>query len=384
MTAATLSMVDNPRTAAVSRRVLKILSGRLSGKAFPLDGRDRLSIGHGLGNDVVLRGAGTRDCAVELGLTPDAAQLRVLQGQVELLGRTLEAGEQAVLPAYLPIRIGEYLVAHGAPVSARWDDAGAIADMPVGSAVGPLQAPRIIDRLLDMGREHLGRIDRRTGRLAVAGGSVCLLAIAAAQPLGTLVTGGKGDKVELQREVRQAGFRAVKVDTAPDGSLAVTGVVRDEEELGRLRALAVQSGEGVIVDAQTGPALADAATDLLQTKGVAARVTPAQPGALVVNAGYMPQDKQQALSAELKKDLPAVSAVGFKVDDSLDASPLQAFFTQSGAGLATIVTDPPHILTADGSRWFPGSTLPTGHKLLAVAPEGVTFEKDGRVEQITP
>lgn len=64
MTAATLSMVDNPRTAAVSRRVLKILSGRLSGKAFPLDGRDRLSIGHGLGNDVVLRGAGTRDCAV--------------------------------------------------------------------------------------------------------------------------------------------------------------------------------------------------------------------------------------------------------------------------------------------------------------------------------
>lgn len=384
MTAATLSMIDNPRTAAVSRRVLKILSGRLSGKAFPLDGRERLSIGHGLGNDVVLRGAGTRDCAVEMSLTPDAAQLRVLQGQVELLGRTLTAGEQAVLPAYLPIRIGEYLVAHGAPVSPRWADAGAIADMPVGSAVGPLQAPRIVDRLLDMGREHLGRIDRHSARLAMAAGCVCLLGLAAAQPLGTLVSGGKGDRTALQREVRQAGFPAVKVNSAPDGSLAVTGVVRDEDELGRLRALAVQSGEGVIVDAQTGPALADAATDLLQTKGVAARVTPAQPGALVVSAGYMPQDKQQELSAELKKDLPAVSAVGFKVDDSLDASPLQAFFTQSGAGLATIVTDPPHILTADGSRWFPGSTLPTGHKLLAVAPEGVTFEKDGRVEQITP
>lgn len=384
MTAATLSMIDNPRTAAVSRRVLKILSGRLSGKAFPLDGRDRLSIGHGLGNDVVLRGAGTRDCAVEMSLTPDAAQLRVLQGQVELLGRTLAAGEQAVLPAYLPIRIGEYLVAHGAPVSARWEDAGAIADMPVGNAIGPLQAPRIVDRLLDMGREHLGRIDRKTMRLTVATGCICLLGVAAAQPLGDLVTGGKGDRTALQREVRRAGFPAVKVNSAPDGSLAVTGVVRDEDELGRLRALAVQSGDGVIVDAQTGPALADAAADLLQTKGVAAHVTPAQPGALVVSAGYMPQDRQQALSAELKKDLPAVSAVGFRVDDSLDASPLQAFFTQSGAGLATIVTDPPHILTADGSRWFPGSTLPTGHKLLAVAPEGVTFEKDGRVEQITP
>ncbi len=384
MTAATLSQIDNPRTAAVSRRVLKILSGRLSGKAFPLDGRDRISIGHGLANDVVLRGSGTRDCAVELGMTADAAQLRVLQGQVELLGRTMGAGEQAVLPAYLPIRIGEYLVAHGAPVSARWEDAGAIADTPVGTAIGPLQAPRILDRLLDMGREQAGRINRGTVKLVAGVGCIGLLGIAAAQPIGTLVVGDRSDPAGFTREVRQAGFPGVKVDRTADGTLAVTGVVRDEDELGRLRALAKQRSDAVVVDAQTGPALADAATDLLQQKGVSARVTPAQPGALVVSAGYMPADRQEDLRGELRKDLPAVAHVDFKVDDSLDASPLQAFFTQSGAGLATIVTDPPHILTADGSRWFPGSTLPTGHHLLSVEPGAVTFEKDGRTEQITP
>ena len=384
MNAATLSMVDNPRTAAVSRRVLKVLSGRLSGKAFPLDGRDRISIGHGLANDVVLRGTGTRDCALELNLAEDAAQLRVLQGQVELLGRMLEAGSQAVLPAYLPIRLGEYLIAHGAPVSARWDDAGAIADMPVGTAVGPLQAPRMIDRLLDMGRTQAGRIDRRTIRLVAGTGCIVLLGMAAAQPIGTLVIGDRSDPIMVAREVRQAGFPAVKVDRTADGSLTFTGVVRDEDELGRLRALAQQRSDNVVVDAQTGPALADAATDLLQQKGVSARVAPAQPGALVVSAGYMPADRQEDLRDELRKDLPAVAQVGFKVDDSLDASPLQAFFTQSGAGLATIVTDPPHILTADGSRWFPGSTLPTGHHLLSVEPGAVTFEKDGRTEQITP
>ena len=76
--------------------------------------------------------------------------------------------------------------------------------------------------------------------------------------------------------------------------------------------------------------------------------------------------------ADLRKDLPAVRQVGFRVDDSLDASPLQSFFTQSGAGLATIVADPAHIVTADGSHWFPGATLPTGHHLVSVAPNAVT------------
>lgn len=384
MTAATLRMVDDPSGAVVSRRVLKILSGRLSGKAFPLDGRDRVSIGHGLANDVVLRGMGTRDCSVELSLSADSAQMRVLQGEIELLGRTMAAGDQAVLPAYLPVRLGEYLIAHGAPVSARWEDASAIADTPVGTAVGPLQAPRVLDRLMDAARAQAGRIEVRMIRLAVGGACVILLGVAAAQPLGHLVTGGKSDPRALERDVRQAGFPAVDVERAPDGSLAVKGVVRDEEELARLRALATHSADSVIVDAQTGPALADAAADLLQIKGVAARVAPAQPGALMVSAGYMPESRKAELREELKQDLPSVKAVGFKVDDSLDASPLQAFFTQSGAGLATIVADPPHIVTADGSHWFPGSTLPTGHRLVAVDPQTVTFEKDGRLEEITP
>ena len=52
--------------------------------------------------------------------------------------------------------------------------------------------------------------------------------------------------------------------------------------------------------------------------------------------------------------------------------------------VATIVADPAHIVTADGSHWFPGATLPTGHHLVSVTPNAVTFEKDGRMERITP
>lgn len=382
MTAEALPLVDNPRANAVSRHVLRVLSGRLSGKAFPLDGRDRLSIGHSLGNDVVLRGSGTRNCAVELLLDADAARLCVVQGQAEVLGRTLEAGEQIVLPSYLPFRIGEYLVAHGSSASARWQDAEKIAGTSCGTATGALQAPSLVDRLVDEAWGRIGGIDRRAVRVLLGIGCVGLLTIAAAEPLQNALTAARGGRVALERELRQAGFPDVSVAQAGDGTMAVTGVVRDEDELGRLRALATQWGGGVVVDAQTGSALASAAADVLQARGVAAHVASIAPGALVVSAGYMPMDRQERLRGELRKDLPAIRRLTFRVDDGLEASPLQAFFTQSGAGLATVVADPPHILTADGSRWFPGATLPTGHHLLSVSPTAIIFEKDRRTEQI--
>ena len=44
MTAATIRGIDMPRGTAVAHRVLKLLSGRLSGKAYPLDGRGRVRV----------------------------------------------------------------------------------------------------------------------------------------------------------------------------------------------------------------------------------------------------------------------------------------------------------------------------------------------------
>lgn len=386
MTAATataMPVADAPTGRAVEQRVLRILSGRLAGKAFPLDGRQRLCIGHGLANDVVLRGTGTRDCTVELQLSGTNATLGVIAGRVELLGRMLEAGEQAILPHYLPFRLGEYLVAHGARLSPRWDDAEALADAPPGTPVGQLRPPSLHGRALSLAHRWAGGIDRRMVRIGMALGCVALVAFAATEPLGRLIAGGTADKGALQHDLQQAGFSAVSVKAAPGGGLSVTGVVRDEAELGRLRALAADRAPDTLVDAETSQSLAAGATDILQQQGVAARVASPTPGLLAVSAGYMPADRQDALRSLLRHDLPAIRQVAFRIDDALSASPLQAFFTRSGAGLATVVGNPAHIVTADGSRWFPGATLPTGHRLVTVSPTSVTFEKDGRAEQIT-
>lgn len=381
MNAATATLQREPTSSrALSRQELRILSGRLAGKAFPLDGRAKLQIGHNLANDVVLRGAETRDCTVELALDGDAATLGVVSGRIELLGRTLEAGEQVILPPYLPFRLGEYLVAHGARLSARWADAAAGTGQSVTE--GEWQAPGPLDQWRSRARGWLARVDRGMLRGAAAVGCLGLLIAALAQPLGQIVQGGAPDANGLRQQLRQAGFTGVSVAQTTDGTLAVTGVVRDQEEMNRLGALVAQRDPDALVDAQTGAALASAATDVLQAQGVAARIAPGAPGTLVATAGYIPADRQDQLRTILRRDMPTVRQLSFRIDDGLSASPLQTFFTRSGAGLATVVGSPAHIVTADGSHWFPGAVLPTGHRLVSVTPTAVVFEKDGRAEQI--
>jgi hypothetical protein len=370
---------DSPAPAA--GRILRLLSGPLAGRAFPLDGRARVSIGYGLRHDVVLRGERSGQCSAVLEFDGPQTSLAVLEGSAEILGRPLAAGERVQLPAYLPFRLGDHVLAYGVPGAARWDEAQ--------PALPPLHAepappPRLVDRIVGSAARRLERIDAQTMRAGLAALCIGLITIAAAGPVGSWIADPAAEPARLRHAIRQGGFPAVDVVRASDGTLSATGVVADEAELVRLRALVFEQDSTAIVDAQTAAALAAAAADLLRAKGIPAHVRPGRPGELLIEAGYLPGDQQRRLRAELGAELPSVRRVGFRVDPDLDAGPLQAFFARSGAGLASIVSNPPHIVTADGSRWFPGATLPSGHHLLAVSAGAVVFEKDGRTEQIIP
>jgi type III secretion protein D len=363
--------------------VLRLCAGRLSGKEYPLARDRRICIGHGLGNDVVLRGAGCQGIAVELRPGDGSAALRVLSGQIELLGRTLGEGEEAVLPPYLPFRIGEHLIAHGDSGSPRWTDAADMATGPCAAPVVPLPAPKLADRAQAMGRSALTRIVERISVMHVAVTSAAVMLVAAAAgPTGAFIEEQFGGPAALQSAYREAGLRALEVTRNPSGGLIVAGAVEDEGDIARVRQIAAQAYAPVMIDVTSSASLANAATDILTAQGIDARAVPAGLGGVAVEAPYLPADKQDELRKLLSSDLPGLRRVSFRVDDSRGGNPLQTLFASSGSGLATVVEDPGHIVTADGSRWFPGAVLPTGHRLVAVEAGVVRFEKDGRVEEL--
>lgn len=63
---------------------------------------------------------------------------------------------------------------------------------------------------------------------------------------------------------------------------------------------------------------------------------------------------------------------------------LPAAGNEPGKRIVTLVSQGalPHLVTADGGRYFVGATLPSGHRLAAVLPQGLVLERDGRETRI--
>lgn len=366
--------------------VVRIVGGRLAGKDYPLRSGERVCIGHALANDVVLRGAGTRGTVVELRCEGDTAMLRVVEGRAELLGRCLETGEEAQLPAYLPFRLGEFVLAHGNRESARWDEAERVATSRAAAPVSPLPAPGLADRIARVGREKWRAVEFqvRGPRLALAAVSG-LLVVAAAGLLQADFAASSQEPASFEDQLASAGITGLTVAKSGAGGLVVSGVVAGDTELARLRGLAADASVPVTIDVDTSAGLASAANEILQAQGVNAAVEPlaGSPRALTVAAAFMPGDRQAQLTEMLKRDLPGLQRVSYRIDDARGGNALQAFFGAGAAtGMATLVADPGYIVTADGARWFPGAVLPTGHKLVSVGQDSVRFEKDGRMEDL--
>jgi hypothetical protein len=375
--------MTGPRSKVLAPTVLRIIDGRLAGKEYPLAQDQRVCVGHALANDVVLRGAGTRGSTVELRLAGDAVQIRVLAGAIELLGRSMGPDEEAMLPAYLPFRFGEFVIAHGERKSARWAEVAQLAASPCTAPVAPLPPPHLLDRARALGGESVATVSERFGlaRLAILAASGLLL-IAAIQPIADVVTDSQASPGNMSRRLEEAGFHGLTVIDNPAGGLIVSGVVRDDKAAARLRAVTGQQGVPVMVDVTSSSTMAANATDILQAQGIDAKVEPAGLASIAVIGPFFPADRQASMRALLSKDLPGLRNVAFRIDDSRGGNALQAFFAGGNTGLATVVGDPGYIVTADGQRWFPGAVLPTGHKLVSVDGSMVRFEKDGRAEEI--
>ncbi len=365
---------------------LRVLSGRLAGAEHRLPAGRSVTLGHSFENDVVLRGAGTAGLSAELHLGDDATMLRVLTGSLVALGRELAAGEELLLPAYLPVRLGEFAWAVGGDDVARWNEAAELA----GSVARPIAAdrarprPAMRDRVgARAGRwARMGR--RRVRTLAVGGGALLttLLAIPAADHWRDAQA---RDPAAVKRKLAAAGFGGLVVARDPGGSgVLITGGVTDDAQAERLQAFAAAELPGSLVEVESAAAMAAAASDMLRVAGVEATAAPVRPGVIAVTGDYLPGDKQVELTALLRRDIPALSVVEYRTEPGRGSDELRHFFNSPRFGAASFVDgDPGFIVTGDGSRWFAGATLPTGHRVVTIGRGQVTLERAGRTEVLS-
>lgn len=365
---------------------LRVLSGRLAGAEHRLPPGRSITLGHSFENDVVLRGAGTAGLSAELHLGDDATMLRVLTGSLVALGRELKAGEELLLPAYLPVRLGEFAFAVGGDDPARWGEAVELA----GSVARPIAPDRARPRALIRERmsaraDRWRRLAGRRVRALMVGGGALLATLLAFPAVDHWRDAQARDPAAVRAKLAAAGFGGLAVARDPAGAgVLITGGVTDDAQAERLQAFAAAELPGSLVEVDSAAAMAAAATDMLRAGGVEARATPVRPGVIAVTGDYLPGDKQVELTALLRRDIPALRAVEYRTAPGQGSDELRHFFNSPRFGAASFVDgDPGFIVTADGSRWFAGAVLPTGHRVLSVGRGQVTLERAGRTEIIS-
>lgn len=369
--------------------VLRVLNGRLAGAERPLHIGKYLRVGHGLDNDIVLRGQGTSGISLLLDLADDQARVRVTSGEISLLGRPIGVDEEAILPPYVPLQIGEFAVAIGGDVEERWHEAERIgqsitvqnADNHTADSERAGLAERISTRLYPV-RDHFA--NRSSGMWFLALLGVLLLGFAAVAPITDAIRGELYSPRSVKATLAATGFTGLKVtrDVASE-TLIISGAVNSDSEAMRLRKLTADKFPGALIDISTPASLAAAATDILRNNKVDAEARPGRSGAIRIVTEYLPQDRQIELTALLKRDLPALKNVEYQMDNRRGDRDLQYFFSTSRSGLATYVDgNPGYIVTQDQARWFVGSVVPTGHKILGIGGGRVIFERQGLVEEL--
>lgn len=365
-----------------ARLRLRVLRGRSQGAEHRLPLGRTLKVGHSFENDIVLRGRGTAGTACELQVAADGRMsLRVVAGTVRLLGREVAAGERMQLAPYLPVSTGDLTFAVGRDDEVRWaeaaDEASEVAAQPPEVAVPHTALAEKLSLRLQPANNRLSRLAERPALLAAAG--AVLLTLASAATFGSsLLTEANATPAELESELRTQGFASLSVAQRPDGRTAIGGLVLDEAQLGHLRQWAATNAPDAAVEAETLASMADAASDLLLAQNIEATVRPTGEGALVISGPFLPRDRERDLVELLRRDLPLVRAVSFQRSGRPGEGDLAYFFDPAVNGAPSFVDgEPGYIMTEDGSRWFAGALLPSGHQLVSAGTGQVTVQREG-------
>jgi hypothetical protein len=250
--------------------------------------------------------------------------------------------------------------------------------------------------------------------------STAMVAWAPGQPLqlgDTLVAYGPADQAHWPEPVLHDGPPLLTSDSASDsatsarapaapkppamleGVLTALGLVMvlgggvlawrggTLREAGQVVARAVPPAQAAVATAPVAPAELLASTvDVFRLYGIAAQANWSPEGELVMHTKERDAAKVQAAAAAAKRDIARLPAL--RVDNQPPAVAAAAATPPAEDPAKRLVavidnTDSPYFITADGSRYFSGALLPSGHRVVEIAERAVIVERDGQRTRLT-
>ncbi|HTT11063.1 MAG TPA: hypothetical protein VMG60_09260 [Burkholderiaceae bacterium] len=364
-----------PRTASQAHE-LRVLEGAQHGARAALAAGVGCVLashpdGHAEGADVVLREEGAAPVRVRVTVDLRDALIEVLEGEVHLGDQTLTAGTQAAWAMHAPLRIGRSVVAFGRAGSTGWPAAAAAAPDETHAESASAVARKL--------RTPMSR--RPETWLAAMGGLVLLICGAA---FGTAHFAAAAPAPEnpqvpsLAAALRNSEFSTLRTGARKDGQLDLFGRLDTIDQRARLDAWLAEHQFNTAVDVQVDEALARDVTETFRVNGVAVQAQVLGAGTVSVETAEPDAARLARAEEVVRRDVRGLTKLAVQNTAKPPKKPLPPMTDDPGKRIASLVPgDPAYIVTADGSRYFVGSMLPSGHRIAAIGSNSVTLENDG-------
>lgn len=316
--------------------------------------------------DIVLREPGNAPAAVRFVPGATHALVEVLHGEVTLDGQVLAAGAQAPWPRHAPLAIGAARVAFGAAGEDEW---------PLADAEGRAQA--------EPPAETAQPLHRRAEVWLAAIGAVLVLLCAGALGIAQLAAKPapvvKADAAALVQQLKASPFAGLQASARADGSLQIAGRLATLAQRQRLEAWLAEREAAAALDIVVDEQVAREVTEVFRINGVAVQVQSSGLGRLVAEAAEPDAAKFARAEEVVRRDVRGFESLALRNTAPVPQPPAPPLSDDPGKRIASLVPgEPAYVVTVDGSRYFVGATLPSGHRVAAVAAQRLTLELNGR------
>ena len=365
---------------------LRVLSGEQRGASSVMQPGQTLRIGRDWSSEVVLQQA--QGSAVLSFSAEDGLVLQAEQGDCTVADHALLPGGRDGLALYVPFSVGGVRMAVGKMGASQW--AGLFEGNVTPQAqetvqnesthAEEVQPPEAAPAAASSG-EKMAPLPRRswTSRLMLAGTalvgvSVCTLTLAWAMGPSTLSP--QEQAVNIRQTLSHLGLTALNVESR-NGQLFVTGHLESQAERTRLeKALTDRSPArlSVWVNEQVAASVAE----VYRLNGVAAEVRATGPGVVRVQTAISDSKLLEHVQSAARRDVPGLKQLVAANDAPPAPPPAASGINDPGKRVAAVVPgEPAYLVTVDGTRYFEGAMLPSGHRIVSILPDKVQMERDG-------
>jgi type III secretion protein D len=361
---------------------LQVLNGEQAGAQAPLAEGQACTVSGTLDSDVVLRSEADSGGRLQLRVLDGQLQLQVLQGQVQVGGDTLQTGQQRQVALDSPLQLGHTRLAVVAVADAP---AEVLADTPADASADDPPAARA-DASTPAAPPATPRAPSRPAhspwprRLVGAGGALAAVSMGVLAFAYSALPGTPTPEQQARRaEALLHGAGWPKLSVRVQGqALQVDGYLETQAQRSRAEQLLTAEGLSARWQVWVNEALALAVQDVFRVHGLNARAETTGPGAVRVHTNTPDPAVLDGVRSSARRDVPGLAQLDIVNHPAPPSGGATPVIDEPGKRLASIVPGaPPYVVTADGTRYFEGALLPTGHRIHRIEQHQVVLELQG-------